>query len=60
MPLRQTARAIAANYGDKGAVVITLGDEGIRIGVENLSPDEVREVLCTAIHYSFVFESYLR
>jgi len=30
LPLRQTARAIAMNYGDKGAIVITYGDEGIR------------------------------
>lgn len=54
--LRRTARAIAANYGDKGAVVITVSDEGVRIGTEGLSTDELRHALCTAMHYSFVFE----
>ena len=58
MNLQHTAAAIARNYGDKGAVVITYNaEEGdTRIGVENLTPEELREVLCTAIHYSFVFE----
>lgn len=56
MNLRHTAAAIARNYGDKGAVIITVGEDGTRIGVENLTPSEVREALCTAIHYSFVFE----
>lgn len=56
LPLRNMAGAIASNYGDKGAAVITLGSEGIRIGVENLTPHELREVLCAAINYSYVFE----
>jgi len=56
LSLRHTAAAIARNYGDKGAVVITWGKEGIRIGTENLTPQELREALCTAIHYSYVFE----
>lgn len=56
MDLRRTARAIASNYGDKGGVVITYGEEGIRIGVENLTPDELREALCVAINYSYAFE----
>lgn len=58
MSLRHTAGAIARNYGDKGAVVITFNaEEGeTRMGVENLTPQELREALCTAIHYSFVFE----
>jgi len=55
-PLRRMARSIAANYGDKGAVVVAFGEEGIRIGVENLTPIELRETLCAAIHYSYVFE----
>ena len=54
--LRHTAAAIARNYGDKGAVIISIGEDGTRIGVENLTPQEVRDALCTAIHYSFVFE----
>ena len=57
--LRRTARAIAANYGDKGAVVITVSDEGVRIGTEGLTPDELRHALCVAVNYSFVFEEPL-
>ena len=54
--LRRTAGAIARNYGDKGAIVITFSEDGLtRVGVENLTPVELREALCTAIHYSFVF-----
>jgi hypothetical protein len=56
LSLRHTAAAIARNYGDKGAVVITLGTDGVRIGTENLTPSELREVLSIAIHYSYVFE----
>lgn len=54
--LRRTARAIAANYGDKGAVVITVSDQRVRVGTEGLTPDELRHALCVAIHYSFLFE----
>ena len=54
--LQKTAAAIASNYGDKGAVVITYGDDGVRIGTDNLSPTELREALCVAVHYSHVFE----
>jgi len=57
LSLRHTASAVARNYGDKGAVVITFGEEGVRIGTENLTPSELREALCTAIHYSYVFEN---
>jgi hypothetical protein len=35
---------------------VTFGEEGITIGVGNLTPTELRETLCTAIHYSYVFE----
>ena len=55
--LRRTAAAVARNYGDKGAVIVTIGDDGTRIGVENLTPNELRQALCTALHYSFVFEA---
>ena len=56
LSLRHTAASIARNYGDKGAVIISVGEDGIRIGVENLTSAEVREVLRAAVHYSFVFE----
>jgi hypothetical protein len=55
--LRGIAQTVAAECGDKGAVVISFGEGGnVRIGVENLKPEELREALCTAIHYSYVFE----
>lgn len=55
--LRGIAHAVAEECGDKGAVVISFGEGGaVRIGVENLKPEELREALCTAIHYSYVFE----
>jgi hypothetical protein len=57
--LRGLAGTVAAECGDDGAVVISYGKEGVRIGVENLTPKELREALCTAIHYSFVFEDEL-
>jgi hypothetical protein len=56
LPLRMTARAIAANTGKKGAIVITLGKDGIHVAADGLNPEEVREALCTAIHASFLFD----
>ena len=54
--LRRTAGAIAHNYGDKGAIVITFSEDRLtRVGVENLTLEELHEALCTATHYSFVF-----
>ncbi len=56
--LRGLAGTVAAECKDKGAVVISYGEGGsVRIGVENLTPQELREALCTAIHYSYVFEN---
>ena len=55
LPLRMTARAIAANSGKKGAIVITLDAHGIHVASDGLDPEEVREALCTAIHASFLF-----
>ena len=54
--LRCTARAVAANYGDKGAVVISINDGGVRIGTEGPTPDELCHALCVAINYTFTFE----
>jgi hypothetical protein len=56
LPLRRTARSIAANSGNKGAIVITLGKDGIHVAADGLNPEEVREALCTAIHASFLFD----
>jgi hypothetical protein len=55
--LKGLAGTVAAECGDKGAVVISYGEGGsVRIGVENLTPQELRQALCTAVYYSFVFE----
>jgi hypothetical protein len=56
LPLRMTARAIATNTGKKGAIIITLGTDGIHVAADGLDPEEVREALCTAIHASFLFD----
>ena len=52
---REIARSIATSYGDNGAIVITVGDEGVRIGVEGLTQQQVQDALCIAIHYNFDF-----
>ena len=51
--LKKMALAIAKSYGDKGAILITVGDEGVRIGAEGLSHQDVQDALCLAIHYNF-------
>ena len=55
--LQGLAKTVAGELGDKGAVVISFSEEGVRVGVEGLTPEELREALCTAIHYSYVFET---
>ena len=52
MGLRRIAASIASTYGDDGAVVITSGRDGIRIGVHNLEPSELRNILCVAIYHA--------
>lgn len=51
------ARSVAATHGDKGAMIISMGENGVRIGVDGLTPTELREALCVAINYTFVFEN---
>jgi hypothetical protein len=58
--LHDLAWTVAAECRDKGAVVISCGLEGIRLGVENLTPEELRAALCTAIRDSFEIEEELR
>jgi hypothetical protein len=48
--LQDTAAAIARNYGDRGAIIITSGEEGIRVGVYGLDLREAQDALCTAIY----------
>jgi hypothetical protein len=58
--LRGLAQTVAAECEDKCAIVISRGEQGVRIGVDNLTPAELREALCTAIHYFYDFEDDLR
>ena len=51
--LKRTAASIAANHGDKGAIIISSGEEGVRVGVYGLSDREIQDALCVAIHYNF-------
>ncbi len=51
--LKRMAGSIAAGYGDKGAVVITCGPDGFRIGVSGLTHRELQDALCVANHYNF-------
>ena len=55
--LDDLAAVAAADHGDKGGIVITLGATGVRIGASGLTPDELRKALCTAIHYTYVHEN---
>ena len=52
MDLKRTAAAVAANYGDKGAIIITSGEGGIRVGVHGLDSREAQEALCIAIYHA--------
>jgi DNA-binding NtrC family response regulator len=52
---KEMARSIASSYGDKGAIVITVGEEGVRIGVDGLNQQQIQDALCIAIHYNFGF-----
>ena len=50
--LRHIAAAIATKYGDDAAVVMTSGKDGIRIGIHNLGPSELQDMLCVAIYHA--------
>ena len=58
--LHHLAWTVAAECRDKGAVVISYGLKGVQIGVENLTPEELRAALCATIHDSFEIEDALR
>jgi hypothetical protein len=53
LDLERMARSIAATYGDKGAIVLTVGAEGTRVGVFGLDAREIQDALCVGIHYNF-------
>jgi len=50
MDLRRTARAVAANRGAKGAIIICVNDEGVRVGIAGLTAGELCYALCAAIN----------
>jgi len=56
LDLKHMARSIAAAYGDKGAIVLTVGAEGIRVGVFGLDAREIQDALCVGIHYNFTMD----
>jgi hypothetical protein len=47
--LVRMARSIAQSYGDKGAIVMTVGADG----VYGLDAREIQDALCVGIHYNF-------
>ena len=51
LDLTKMASSIASTYRDKGAIVITSGEDGIRIGVHGLDLREAEDALCTAIYH---------
>ena len=56
LDLRRTAAAIAASHDGLGAIVIVITPQGLRLGVEGLTPDEIRDACCSAIHSSYLAE----
>jgi len=55
--LERMARSIAHAHGDKGAIVITVGEDGVRIGVHGLDAREIQDALCVGLFYNFVKEA---
>jgi len=53
--LRHLAEAVARQYGDKGAIVLSYGSDGLRIGIDGLSRAEAERALCVAIYYAVLF-----
>jgi hypothetical protein len=49
--LKRIAASVSRNYGDKGAIVITSGEDGIRVGVHGLDLREAQDALCVAIYH---------
>jgi hypothetical protein len=52
--LQRMARSIAQAYGDKGAIVLTVGKDGVRIGLHGLDAREIQDALCVGLFYNFV------
>lgn len=56
--LKRMARSIAHTYGDKGAIVLTVGPAGVRVGVHGLDAREIQDALCVGIHYNFEMDNH--
>jgi hypothetical protein len=54
LPLMKQANAIASSYGDKGAIILTYSEDGIRIGTHGLNDREIQETLCVGIYYNYL------
>ena len=52
LDLTRMAASISSSYGDKGAIIITSGNDGVRIGVHGLDGQEIQEALCIAIYHA--------
>jgi hypothetical protein len=50
LELTRMAESVSRSYGDKGAIIITSGDKGVRVGVHGLDLDEAKDALCVAIY----------
>jgi hypothetical protein len=55
--LERMARSIAKTYGDKGAIVLTVGKDGVRNGIHGLDAREIQDALCVGLFYNFVKEA---
>lgn len=51
LDLTKMAASVSRSYGDKGAIVITSGEEGVRVGVHGLDLRESQDALCVAIYH---------
>ncbi len=49
--LEKIAASVSRSYGDRGAIVITSGDDGVRVGVHGLDLREAQDALCVAIYH---------
>jgi hypothetical protein len=56
LDLKHMARSISQSYGDKGAIVLSVGTDGVRVGVYGLDAKEIQDALCVGIHYNFVMD----
>jgi len=54
VPLEDMARAIARQHGHKGAILITVSDDGYHVGVAGLDDREIQDALCVGIHHNLV------